>query len=345
MSPWLKPRLVALFCGAALIGGATFLHAQSDFPAPAKTPEDAAANFYRFLEAEGTPEFARTEMNTASNEEGATGNSSDSPIEANIGSISRAQTTNFSPHSVQFKNLLYLMEQQLKETTFDARVTAKANGQTIVEVAPAAKGRGREVVVVAEDGGYRVDLKATYARWNNLSGRALDESWWRYTGIVSSALASDGRFLNSNCQSNLKQIELGMMQYTQDYDERFPMGHNWIDALQPYTKSEQIFKCPALGAPGNGYAYNSRFSQKSMAAVNEVARTIDLYETSNRARNVFAPFNGRAYRHEQNGEMGMNIGFADGHVKWFARGKEAEITATPDAKTTGFITISTGATQ
>ena len=28
----------------------------------------------------------------------------------------------------------------------------------------------------------------------------------------------------SSCLSNLKQIGLGMMQYTQDYDERYPMG-------------------------------------------------------------------------------------------------------------------------
>jgi len=28
----------------------------------------------------------------------------------------------------------------------------------------------------------------------------------------------------SSCQSNLKQIGLGFLQYTQDYDERFPQG-------------------------------------------------------------------------------------------------------------------------
>lgn len=61
----------------------------------------------------------------------------------------------------------------------------------------------------------------------------------------------------SSCQSNLKQLALGMTQYTQDYDEKYPaLGwHNccgsgwyyryWGSAIQPYIKSTQIFACPS----------------------------------------------------------------------------------------------------
>jgi prepilin-type N-terminal cleavage/methylation domain-containing protein/prepilin-type processing-associated H-X9-DG protein len=64
----------------------------------------------------------------------------------------------------------------------------------------------------------------------------------------------------SSCQSNLKQIGLGVMQYTQDYDERFPyVTHDLPTPLtvngvkpgtydldiQPYTKSYQVFTCPS----------------------------------------------------------------------------------------------------
>ncbi|RYG69486.1 DUF1559 domain-containing protein, partial [bacterium] len=63
----------------------------------------------------------------------------------------------------------------------------------------------------------------------------------------------------SSCQSNLKQIGLGLMQYTQDYDETFP-GNNmaytatgpsgvysvtWDTVIQPYLKSSQIMVCPS----------------------------------------------------------------------------------------------------
>ncbi len=57
----------------------------------------------------------------------------------------------------------------------------------------------------------------------------------------------------SSCQSNLKQIGLGMMQYTQDHDERFPFARpidrantvNWGKAIFPYVKSTQLFACPS----------------------------------------------------------------------------------------------------
>jgi prepilin-type N-terminal cleavage/methylation domain-containing protein/prepilin-type processing-associated H-X9-DG protein len=72
----------------------------------------------------------------------------------------------------------------------------------------------------------------------------------------------------ASCQSNLKQIGLGLLQYTQDYDEAMvapwygpmmgygdaPDGVNsymWMDAVQPYVKSHQLFNCPSTNYPRN----------------------------------------------------------------------------------------------
>lgn len=57
----------------------------------------------------------------------------------------------------------------------------------------------------------------------------------------------------SSCQSNLKQIGLGIVQYAQDFDERTPaQGDNgqpwnfqWMDRIEPYVKSKQLFTCPS----------------------------------------------------------------------------------------------------
>ena len=68
----------------------------------------------------------------------------------------------------------------------------------------------------------------------------------------------------SSCQSNLKQIGLGLLQYAQDYDERLPQASQvaaagetsaffgastgalvWADVVQPYVKSLQLFRCPS----------------------------------------------------------------------------------------------------
>lgn len=65
----------------------------------------------------------------------------------------------------------------------------------------------------------------------------------------------------SSCQSNLKQMGLAVVQYTQDYDEKMPFSY--IDTLlQPYVKSAQVFQCPsdskmvATSYAANMIAYN-----------------------------------------------------------------------------------------
>ena len=67
---------------------------------------------------------------------------------------------------------------------------------------------------------------------------------------------------STSCLSNEKQIALGLLQYTQDYDEMFPLATNevapdgksaptrlyditWIKATDPYVKSAAIYLCPS----------------------------------------------------------------------------------------------------
>jgi prepilin-type N-terminal cleavage/methylation domain-containing protein/prepilin-type processing-associated H-X9-DG protein len=77
----------------------------------------------------------------------------------------------------------------------------------------------------------------------------------------------------ASCQSNLKQIGLGVMMYVQDYDEHYPLGRNsgagftpygtefidpggsviyWPQFIYPYTKSMQVFYCPSGRTVGDG---------------------------------------------------------------------------------------------
>lgn len=85
----------------------------------------------------------------------------------------------------------------------------------------------------------------------------------------------------SSCQSNLKQIGLGIMQYVQDYDEKYPFTVNingmagegadypdgsgqydgwynygtWRYNVNPYIKSTQVFKCPSTKEHDPGIMY------------------------------------------------------------------------------------------
>jgi prepilin-type N-terminal cleavage/methylation domain-containing protein/prepilin-type processing-associated H-X9-DG protein len=103
----------------------------------------------------------------------------------------------------------------------------------------------------------------------------------------------------SSCMSNMKQIGLGLLQYTQDNDERYPpqatcgessssscgdytkvtdpgmpgmafttvvaggSGHwfTWMDSIYPYVKSTQLFICPSspISSTIPNYGYSDAF--------------------------------------------------------------------------------------
>lgn len=53
----------------------------------------------------------------------------------------------------------------------------------------------------------------------------------------------------TQCQSNLKQLSLGVQQYIQDNDSTNPSFINWREALAGYVKSPSVFTCPRLRPP------------------------------------------------------------------------------------------------
>lgn len=54
----------------------------------------------------------------------------------------------------------------------------------------------------------------------------------------------------TQCLSNERQLGLGIMQYTQDYDERYPRSNtpancnNWGQQIYPYVKATGVYQCP-----------------------------------------------------------------------------------------------------
>lgn len=101
----------------------------------------------------------------------------------------------------------------------------------------------------------------------------------------------------SSCMSNMKQIGLGIMQYTQDYDEAYPpaawnpgveqddpsmpgrryalaagglcaSGYcvTWMDIIYPYVKSVQLFACPSAryDEENPSYGYSNAISARNI---------------------------------------------------------------------------------
>ncbi len=87
----------------------------------------------------------------------------------------------------------------------------------------------------------------------------------------------------ASCQSNLKQIGLGLAQYTQDYDERYPNSYvgvwngkwaHWQYQVYPYVKSTQLFECPSNST-------NTQVADHSFNATTAALTILQHYEGNN----------------------------------------------------------------
>jgi prepilin-type N-terminal cleavage/methylation domain-containing protein/prepilin-type processing-associated H-X9-DG protein len=161
----------------------------------------------------------------------------------------------------------------------------------------------------------------------------------------------------SSCSSNLKQIGLAALQYSQDYDERVLPGQtvagstvyfSWARDIDPYLKSREVLRCPSGISNLTSFAYNNAFgvgarSSASVELAAQVPTFIDSHGTHSSGNVLRSGYfiatptliigrtvnvvSGNATstmfpdlaampataRHLE----GLNMAFADGHVKWF----------------------------
>ena len=98
----------------------------------------------------------------------------------------------------------------------------------------------------------------------------------------------------ASCQSNMKQLGLAFIQYTQDADEKYPAsadlvsGRGWGSRIYPFVKSTGVFKCPDDPTAVNGlrvpisYAFNANLVGNlptgALSADNSPAITIQISE-------------------------------------------------------------------
>jgi prepilin-type N-terminal cleavage/methylation domain-containing protein len=96
----------------------------------------------------------------------------------------------------------------------------------------------------------------------------------------------------TSCQSNLKQIGLGFVQYTNDYDEKYPAAINWASAIYPYEKSTNVFHCPddtntaSASASPLSYAINANLAGHNQAILSSPSVTVLATEFASESVNM-----------------------------------------------------------
>jgi len=158
----------------------------------------------------------------------------------------------------------------------------------------------------------------------------------------------------ASCQNNLKQLNLAVTQYLQDYDqtylpqiETFGSEYNYAFALQPYLKSTQILICPsALGTPIDpgaptstynpagqnpppwtvtyngttmvgtyGYNYNLETSPGAPVIMSQLVSPATLAQFVDSGKFSVSGANDASVGPRH--FEGIDVGYADGHVKYF----------------------------
>ena len=95
----------------------------------------------------------------------------------------------------------------------------------------------------------------------------------------------------ASCQSNLKQLGLAFVQYSQDADEKYPtmsiyapngqaFGKGWGYAIYPFVKSTGVYVCPddSSAAPKLSYAMNSALYDTALSQCNAPASLVEAFE-------------------------------------------------------------------
>ena len=156
----------------------------------------------------------------------------------------------------------------------------------------------------------------------------------------------------STCISNTKQMAMAVLQYVQDYDEKFmyaylnPPGTWWYVACAPYLKNTQVLRCPSKNGTVDygynmdylGYSWGTAGTQTpgvSLASIQSPAEMVMLCDSNSsysfyggrmsgsnavydtNSYNGWDPANpqpGAAKRHSD----GACYAFVDGHTKWLA---------------------------
>ncbi|HLK55071.1 MAG TPA: H-X9-DG-CTERM domain-containing protein, partial [Chthonomonadaceae bacterium] len=156
-------------------------------------------------------------------------------------------------------------------------------------------------------------------------------------GTVADAFLSAELVRRQNiCLTNVKTLSLGLLMYSEDWEESFPPAAHWGDATVSYltgsntrhdkkssspnalqlpqltpSQAQNEFHCPSETSPF-GYASNGALDKLSIEKMEAPSYTVMLFESNAMTFNASGGRESLVSRHGGT----ANVSFADGHVHW-----------------------------
>ena len=148
----------------------------------------------------------------------------------------------------------------------------------------------------------------------------------------------------TSCINNAKQLAVGVLMYTQDYDELLPRAwtstggpnnaaRDWATDTEPYIKNTRVMICPSKTNQTRGFGYNTWLATstgRGLAEIQEPARMC-LFSEIKQAVDRSWPWNYNTadlrFEPEARHNEGVVMAYCDGHVKW-VNGKHKGLTCT-----------------
>lgn len=88
--------------------------------------------------------------------------------------------------------------------------------------------------------------------------------------------------MSTQALSHIKQVGTGVLIYTVDYDDKYPISDVWMDGVLKYTKVKAVFQSPkAAGTNPDlfGFAFMMDLSTKSTLKLNDPNTTPMVFDS------------------------------------------------------------------
>jgi prepilin-type processing-associated H-X9-DG protein len=177
--------------------------------------------------------------------------------------------------------------------------------------APAVAMHGERLYIV-EDGTVYIINTTTAQVEGSIAYRPAAQAGGLPQDLLPMLQQAREKAVGQSCLSNMKQLCLAAMMYTQDWDETLP-GETWVEQVEPYHKNAAILACPGVPDRAHGYALNEALAGARMADIKRPAETVLFFETDLPDDLPFGGPDGLPQEPRHGGRV--VLGFVDGHAQ------------------------------